>query len=104
MSCINVKINRISNSPIFEVTRIGESIESTITPLINSLKVCIPQIEELHINIKSYINKIKTNFSIVCSINDTPYLKVSPEDIQWISPDYYVVYEVKSNTDWTIDY
>ena len=104
MSCINVKINRISSSPIFEVTRIGEHIEGIITPLINPLKVYIPQIEELQINIDSYINRIKANFSIVCSINDTPYLKVSPEDIQWISPDYYLVYEVKSNTDWIIDY
>lgn len=40
--------------------------------------------------------------TVVCSIADLHYLKVSPEEVQWITPDYGVVYHVESDTNWIV--
>lgn len=104
MSCISVKINRISNSPIFEITRIGESIKGEITPLIDPLIIKHSILREnVNINIKAILTTIKVNCSIVCNVSKDAYMKISPSEVQWLSPDWYIVYEVKSNTDWIVE-
>lgn len=36
-------------------------------------------------------------------INETPYIKVSPEECQWLIYGDTLFYDVKSNTKWNID-
>jgi hypothetical protein len=40
--------------------------------------------------------------SIVCTVDEVFRLRVSPTEVQWISPEYGVVYDVQSNVEWII--
>lgn len=46
---------------------------------------------------------LRMKVSIVCSVKKLHgYLRVSPEEVQWITPDYGIVYTVESDTDWIV--
>lgn len=45
---------------------------------------------------------LKLSCGIVCGIGDIKYLRVSPQEVQWITPDMGVVYTVESDTSWSI--
>ena len=47
-------------------------------------------------------NHLKVTCGIVCSIGDVHYLRVSPEEVQWITPDTGIIYTVESDTNWSI--
>jgi hypothetical protein len=44
----------------------------------------------------------KVSCGIVCSVSDIHFLHVSPEDVQWITPSYGIIYTVESNTSWEV--
>lgn len=46
---------------------------------------------------------LKLTCGIVCTISDAYYLRVSPSEVQWITPEIGVIYQVISNTDWVIE-
>lgn len=35
--------------------------------------------------------------------NAVPFLEVSPTEVQWLTPDSNIVYDVTSNVDWIIE-
>lgn len=91
MSCLNITIKRLSESLNLIVQRIGgiaveinrydKPIVATATEASRHLKVVC---------------------GIVCSVADLHYLRVSPHEVQWITPDEAIVYMVESDTNWTI--
>lgn len=103
MSCINVNVLCL-NTPL------NSMIKKLGGVLINIKKVC----ETLNITIKNktkyskvvinpLLSKLEIRFSIVCSIKDAnKYLKITPEEIQWITEDMGVYYDVKANVNWVI--
>lgn len=46
----------------------------------------------------------QARFSLVCTINKSSYLKVTPEAVQWVTPDDVTIYAVRSNVSWIVDY
>ena len=59
--------------------------------------------EPLDIKVANLFATMKARCSIVCSLKELPkYLNVSPSEIQWISQDYGVIYDVESNVEWII--
>lgn len=51
-----------------------------------------------------FIDKhLKLTCGVVCTISDIHYLRVSPSDVQWITPGIGVIYQVTSDTDWIIE-
>jgi hypothetical protein len=50
-------------------------------------------------------NHLKLTCGIVFDIADIPtsYLRVSPEGVQWITPEEAIRYMVESNTKWKVD-
>lgn len=42
-------------------------------------------------------------FGIVCTRSEIALIEVTPEDIQWITPDMGVVYEVTSRVSWNVE-
>lgn len=46
----------------------------------------------------------QARFSLVCTVNRNSYLKVTPEAVQWVTPDDVTVYAVRSNVSWIVDY
>lgn len=47
-------------------------------------------------------NHLHVHCGIVCSLGSKFYMRVSPTDIQWITPDCGIVYAVESNVNWEI--
>lgn len=46
--------------------------------------------------------RLNVRCGIVCSLADVQYLEVSPQEVQWITPDEIIMYTVTSNVDWEI--
>lgn len=92
MSCLNANIQLLTEPLVLSVGRTGElSAEITMASKRLSMRV-IDTVK--HLNVRA---------SIVCSVKELGrYLKVSPEDIQWITPDYGIIYSVESDSDWII--
>lgn len=91
MSCLNVAIKKLGESLALMVKRIGGiavDISRYDTPIIATV---------------SDIGKhLSVSCGIVCEVGDLHILKVSPEEIQWITPTQGVIYTVESDTNWTI--
>ena len=57
----------------------------------------------LNIKVVNSFPSMKARCSIVCSLKELKnYLFVSPEEVQWITPEYGIVYNVYSDTDWIV--
>ena len=93
MGCLSVDIARLGASPIVNITNLG-GLALSVKRVGEPLRLAVSDIlKGLHLNITC---------GIVCSISELHYLKVSPSDVQWITPDYGVVYSVESDTNWII--
>ena len=66
-------------------------------------KVCLDNFE---LPVVTYTRKkpIQISFGLVCSTEELVYMNVSPETVQWLTPDMGIIYEVTSNVNWQIDY
>lgn len=81
MSCLNVNVKLLRNPLVLSTERIG-GISANVS------LASIP---------------LSVRCSIVCSIKELHnYIKVSPKEIQWITPEYGIVYNVLSDVDWII--
>lgn len=59
--------------------------------------------EPLSVAIDNASTPLKVRCSIVCSLKELRnYLFVSPEEVQWITQEYGIVYDVFSDADWII--
>ena len=92
MGCLNVDIRKLGEALALDVTKLGGMSVSAslygeyLAPIVSEVGT--------HLNISC---------GIVCSLSDVFYLNVSPEEVQWITPDMGIVYNVMSNIDWTIE-
>ena len=94
MSCLSVTITNLSPSLHIGVGRLG-GIEASVSRYDTPLSFDISDVFKN--------NHLKLSCGIVCSVGDVHYLRVLPHEIQWITPDMDVVYNVMSNTDWNIE-
>lgn len=92
MGCLNANITVLNMPPVLFVDRVGDGI------VVNTYLA----MERLAIKAFDAIIHPIMRCTIVCSISDLHYLKVSPEEVQWITPDYGVVYHVESDTNWIV--
>lgn len=78
---------------VVAMTIIGGNVNATINMANKELVAIVSDVS----------SRLKTRCSVICSINDlSTYLNVSPEEIQWITEDVGVVYNVESNTNWIV--
>ncbi len=57
----------------------------------------------LSVDASRVTNPLKVRASIVCSISEVvDFLRVTPTEIQWITDDMGVFFDVESNVDWII--
>lgn len=92
MGCLNANITMLNMPPVLFVDRIGDGI------VVNTNLA----MERMAIKAFDAIIHPIMRCTVVCSIADLHYLKVSPEEVQWITPDYGVVYHVESDTNWIV--
>lgn len=93
MSCLSVTITNLSPSLHLGVGRLG-GIEIEVDRYDIPLSVGV---EDMFKD-----NHLKLTCGIVCNVGDVHYLRVSPEEVQWITPDEAVIYMVESDTNWSI--
>lgn len=93
MGCLNVNISKLGSRIVPSISRIGDGIKALLTRVEEPMNAFATDIAE-HLNVRC---------SIVCSLSEiTDYLNVTPNDIQWITDDMGVFFDVESNVDWII--
>lgn len=113
MACINATVTTLSNNLNAHIETISDDITvfqytyeqaeiniNNLNPVIQASTTCIG--EKLNCTI-SRIGGITGTVSIICSLSEfIEILKVSPEEVQWITDDVGVFYEVESNIEWIV--
>lgn len=103
MGCINVKIPHNHKPIAATATRIGDSITTLIDKVENELHVDIERIgDQIKAIVDNVTKPIMASVSIVCSLSDFYYMNVSPNEVQWITDDTGVFFDVESNVQWII--
>lgn len=104
MSCLNVQIKMMGYSPIVRINKLNNffieinKINTFLNPSVLDIS------DKLRLSTKLVVNKqLNISCSIVCTAKEFTYLNVSPQEVQWITPDMCIVYNVKSNTTWNIE-
>lgn len=92
MSCLSVDVKLLTKPLVLFTERIGGM----------SAKVSLASVP-LVMAVADIAKHPVMRCSIVCSLKELGnYLRVSPQDIQWITPEYGIVYNVESDMDWII--
>lgn len=112
MGCINVKVS--TNEKGINVTsKVTKPIDIVVTPFIcncdiectcqGGINVTTHIMPISNINVAPKISSINIKCGIVCSLADVLFIKVSPQEVQWITDNDVIVYNVESNTNWIIE-
>ena len=102
MGCLNANITMLNTPPTLSIDRVG-GITAMVSLANNPLMINLyDTTSHLKAELCDITSHLKVKCSVVCSIADLHYLKVSPEEVQWITPDYGVVYHVESDTNWIV--
>jgi hypothetical protein len=103
MGCLTVQLKCLNTTPYVEaesreriITNVKNIRDPFIVETIN--KSTIPKV-----TMENLLEGLKVMLSIVGSITELgKYLEVSPEEIQWITDDTGIYYDVYSNVNWII--
>lgn len=102
MSCLNISIEHLHN-PIKAATQRIDKLTSLVCAAGENIQVSTQKLKaQLQGITASITDSITVNINVVCSLSDFYYMDVSPGDIQWITDDTGVFYDVESNVNWII--
>ena len=107
MSCIEVKVSQVNNpcqfnakvsrteeDPSVTVKRIGGELYAKMTNISESLAASVTRISK---------EVIKARCRIICNLEQVlAFIDVSPNEIQWVTEDMGVYFDVVSNVEWII--
>ena len=115
MACINVSVQTFSPSIDVMLTtmrenlrvynRTDEQAKVSVSPVDKTIKASSSlKRDKLSVLTARLGERLKATVSIICSLAEfVAFLDVSPDEIQWITDDLGVYYEVKSNVEWIIN-
>lgn len=115
MNCVKVTLSHLQPTEInTELSNCNSDIDLVVSNLITDINASIEKIS----NINTFIRKLNPSINteilrksidinvkcrVVCSLSQLDkFLKVTPENIQWITNDTGVYYDVESNVEWII--
>lgn len=102
MGCLTVQIQRVDKTEcdIALIDKIVSSITNTSAHAVSSyVNEATSGTKLFDVNIH-----VHSSYSLVCAMTPVgPYLEVAPAEVQWITDDMGVVYDVQSNVEWTIE-
>ena len=103
MGCLETYISRIGEGLKAHVSRTDESIQWSVSDVTKRIAMSVHEVTDRALMaIHDVTERLNAHVSIVCSLEDVKYLRVSPEEIQWITPEYGVAYTVESDTEWIV--
>lgn len=104
-SCLSATISRIGNGINARIQNVmGSCLSATISRVGSGISARIQNFcSTLGVSVADSEKHIKVRCSIVCTLSEVVgYINVTPKDIQWITDDMGVFYDVESNVDWII--
>ena len=103
MSCLSASVSLMNEPLPIDVRRMGNT-KIDIELLNEPISVELRKIGGIVADAIRIGNGISASVSIVCSLKEfVEMLKVSPQEIQWITDDVGVYYEVESNVKWIVE-
>lgn len=120
MACIDVHINNAVDEHLsVSATLVGHGLKVNVSPwksasasleafvsrIGGELKAYLSDTIKSHLTASSNLtNSLMTaRCSVVCSLIEVvEYLNVTPDEIQWITDDIGVFFDVESNVDWIV--
>lgn len=106
MSCIDVNVTPLlpQLDENCKVTRIGDGLKASVKDIGERIIAGVRELSSrLNANVENLSTGLSVTCSVVCSIADVGhYLEVTPTEIQWITDDMGVYYDVESNVEWII--
>lgn len=102
MGCLTVQIQRVDKTEcdIALIDKIVSSITNTCAHAVSTYAY------ETSLNTEVFDTTahVRSDYSLICAVIPVgDYLEVSPVEVQWITDDIGVLYNVKSNVEWTIE-
>lgn len=115
MNCVKVTLSHLQPAEInTELSNCNSDIDLILSNLITDINASIEKTSNINafigllnpsINAEALRKSIDINVKcrVVCSLSQLDkFLKVTPENIQWITNDTGVYYDVESNVEWVI--
>jgi hypothetical protein len=101
MGCLQVTISRVGG---LEVSLSCSAGMETRYSRVDGLETSLARVGGLTASLTDAGEHLRSRLGIVCRPEPTGwYLEVNPEEVQWITDDMGVVYNVQSNVEWTIE-
>lgn len=104
-ACVSANIHRIGGGIDIHIRDAINTYLSTAISLIgNGISANIHSLTPAAVGSVTELGKhLSVKCSIVCSLSKViEYINVTPDEIQWITDDMGVFFDVESNTDWII--
>ena len=104
MSCLSVNITRATDDLSVGLERIaGGEMSVEVTKASPSLNIALSLIPRFNVACTLIGERLKATVGIVCTLSEVKeWLKVSPQEVQWITDDMGVYYDVVSNVEWIV--
>ena len=103
MSCLKVNVTHRDEPIRACVERIEDKITALIKAVETNFKVIVDRTgEQLKVITERIHDPLSVNVSVVCNLSDFYYMEVSPAEIQWITDDMGVFFDVESNVNWIV--
>lgn len=103
-SCLSATLSRIGNGLSANVSRLSHELIARIENLGETFATNVETVSSrLVAQTKTIDTVLSVRCSIICTLDKVAdFLEVTPDEIQWITDDVGVFYDVKSNVDWII--
>lgn len=105
MSCLNVRVSRIGDGLGSQGSYAGERLKVRVSLVKKALSSIASDVSP-HLKAKASRigNALVVKCSVVCSLSEfTKWLNVSPSEVQWITDETGVFYDIRSNVEWIIN-
>ena len=104
VGCLSGRAWRVGGITDAKCSRVGGVESASLTLLSDIEGVGFGLISGITSAAAGHVGGIKSAAcSLVCSLDGTVYLRVRPEDVQWITMEMGIDYDVISNTNWNVE-
>ena len=101
-SCLNASITRIGKGIVASLTDVATHLLPSIRYKGGIIARVKSNTEGIKVSANDIAKHLNARVGIVCSLNKEEYLRVSPNEIQWITDNVGVFFDVESNTNWLV--
>lgn len=105
MACLEAMVSRIGGWLDATSERIGGGLVASVESSVEHISALALSVSGLIAEVEVMGERLQASCSVVCSVGGDPvyYVRVSPEEVQWITDDMGVFFDVESNTEWIVE-